>query len=138
MFARLAQDSAHRIETVGAPCVGQFRLRRIFRRERRNRLGVDIRGIGENEIVPAAAETSEQVRANEGDTILEAVVANVDLGNGQGISRYFARIDLCCIEPQRRQNGQTARPRAQVQDRLNVRRLLRYAVEIAGQQLSDI
>ncbi len=134
----LGEYPAHQIESVGTPRMGQFRLRRIFRRKRRNRLGIDVRRIGENEIIPAAAEAGEQIGANELYAVFEVILPHVGPGHGQGIGRYFARVNLRFLEPQRCQNGQAARTRAQVQDGSNARRRRRYAFEIAGQEFADI
>ena len=55
------EDAAHQIEAVGAARVGNGRLGGIFRRKRRQRLGADVRRIGQDEIVAPAGMRREEI-----------------------------------------------------------------------------
>jgi len=87
----------------------------IFGRQSGHGLRIDIRRIGENEIVAALAERREEIALKQFDPRLEIGFLHIAARHFNGIGRQIDGIDLRIGKSLRRQNGEAAGAGAQIQ-----------------------
>ncbi|MOA53462.1 hypothetical protein D3C78_1769260 [compost metagenome] len=81
------------VQTIftGAEC--QFRLVQVFRRQCIHRFGVDIRRVGDDQVV-RLFQPFHQVAVDQLDAVFQAVVLYVDAGHFQRVQRDIDGVDL--------------------------------------------
>src|SRR3954469_5022900 len=80
MAGRVAQDSAHHVETRGAALKSAFWLGPALGRQRRHAFGVDIRRVGDDQVVFGVTEWGEQGAAMQAVPATQPVFADISSG----------------------------------------------------------
>ena len=84
MFGGVQQDLAGGVQTVFAAAQGEFGFVQVFVGQHIDRFGIDIRRVGNNQVV-CAFQSFEQIGVNQVDTVFQSIIFDVDGG-------YFQRI----------------------------------------------
>ncbi len=115
-----------------------------LRGEGRQRLGIDVGRVGQDQVVAAPGVGGEEIGLGERNARLEPIVGDIAPGHLEGVRRDVAGIDRGLRERQCRENGEAAGARAQVEDRADRSRpgaqvpFPFRCVQLPAQQLAEI
>ena len=119
MVGRVAQDPAHHVETVGAAVEGELRLGPALRRQRRHAFSVDIRRVGDDQVVFGVTERGEQVAAMQADPVIEPVFADIRVGDVDRTLGDIDGIDRGVRKMLRGEDREASRSRAEIEHPLD-------------------
>ncbi len=117
MLGRFAKNPAHDVEPVRSAGMRKHRLSRIFGRKICDRRGVDIRGVGQDQVEARALDRGEQIALLQRDAVLKAVLLDVARGHFERAGRDVDRLDARVGEDARGENGERTAARAEVEHR---------------------
>ena len=111
----LLQDAPDDIEAVGAAVESEFRLGAAFRRQTCHAFRIDIRRVGDDQIIAFAGNRRVQVAAMQPQAILKTKIRNIARGDGERILGDIDRIDMRVRKGAAGENGQAAGTRTKLQ-----------------------
>jgi len=109
------QDAADDVEAIAASGERTARLAAIFLRQAPHRGRGDVGRVGDDEIVASSAQRAEQIGPEQPDTVAQPVAADVEARDRQRRGRDVGGVDPRAGKAQREENGQVARPGAEVE-----------------------
>ena len=111
----LLQDAPDDIEAVGAAVESEFRLGAAFRRQTCHAFRIDIRRVGDDQIIAFAGNRRVQVAAMQRQAILKTKIRNIARGDGERVLGDIDRIDMRVRKGAAGENGQAAGTRTKLQ-----------------------
>jgi hypothetical protein len=118
--ASFADDAPDDVEPVGTAVEGELRLGAAFRRQRGHAFGIDVRRIGDDQIVALAAERSEEIAAVQRDAVFEAVFADIARGDRERVLGNVHGIDSGARKMPRGEDGEAAGAGAEVEHAFDI------------------
>ena len=128
MIRRAAQDAAHNVEPVRSAGMRDPWFGRIFGRKVGERLSVDVRRVGENEVVALALERGEEIALDESHARLKPMLLDIAPGDLERVRREVNGVDQRMGKDTRGEDGERAPASAEVEDAL-------FLVGVAGQRV---
>ena len=128
------------VEPVRAARMGHARLGGVFGRKFRQRLGVDIGRIGQNEIVARDFKRREQIAFDQPHAIGKPVLFDIAPGDGERVGRKVRRVDARVGKDARGEDRDRAPARAEVENAGDVLRIAGQPVVLGegrDQQFAD-
>ena len=113
--AGLIQDAPDDIKPIGAAVESEFRLGAAFRRQTCHAFRIDVRRVGDDEIIAPVYNRRIQVAAMQRHTIFETEIRNIARGDGKRIFGDVDRVDVRVRKGATGENGKAGGTGAKLQ-----------------------
>ncbi|MNP36201.1 hypothetical protein D3C76_1295700 [compost metagenome] len=113
---RTGQNAAHQLQAVAACGQAQFRLKAELLRQVGHIFRIDIRRVGDDQIVLDRGDVTEQIGADRDHLMFHAVRLNITLGHGQHVGGDIYRVHFRFREGIAAGDSDTATAGTHIQD----------------------